>query len=138
MKNWNKTGIIKAILLLLLSIPNMITPYEYPTKIGILTSLLIPLFFSIIATSFIIKRKLGLRIQEVKPPHWNDNPVKNKSFLSLSHFGGYLFLSIGLAILLGSFIKFQNLNEFGLMSFAFGLGIIIGIKLTFKVVHKPK
>tara|TARA_B100001250_G_C19085303_1_gene480281 strand:- start:37 stop:453 length:417 start_codon:yes stop_codon:yes gene_type:complete len=138
MKNWNKTGFVKAILLLLLSLPNMIAPYEYPSQFGVMTSLLMPLLFGLIATYFFLKNKLGSKIKEIKPPHWNDNPLKNKSVLSISHFGGYFFSAIGLAMLLGSFIKFKNINEFGLMSLAFGLGIILSIKLTFKVASKTK
>ena len=130
MKNWNKTGKIKAIILGLLALPNLLMPIGATGQQG-LVMILMPLIFGSIAIPLIAKFNSGLGREIIKPT-WNDNPLTLKRPLSFFHFGSFFFLTVGLSMLLGTGIKFQTLSFFGLTAISFGLGILIGIWLTLK------
>ncbi len=55
MKDWNRTGKIKAILLVVFSLPNLIAPIGANPQQGLLVSILIPLIFGSIAIPLISK-----------------------------------------------------------------------------------
>jgi hypothetical protein len=130
MKNWNRTGKIKAIILGILALPNLLMPIG-ATGQQELAMILTPLIFGSIAIPLIAKFNAGLGREIVKPT-WNDNPLTMKRPLSLFHFGSFFFLTVGLSMLVGTGIKFQTLSFFGLTAISFGLGILIGIWLTLK------
>lgn len=136
MKDWNKTGKIKAILLVVLSLPNVIAPIGVNPQQGLLVAVLMPLIFGSIAIPLISKFNSALLDREIVKPHWNDNPLKLKKPLSFFHFGAFFFLAVGLGMIVGTAIKFQNLSQFGLTSLFFGIGILIGIALSLKWVNK--
>lgn len=131
MNNWNKTGKIKAIVLGLLALPNLLMPIGATGEQG-LFMILMPLVFGSIAIPLITKFNEALFGREIRKPTWNDNPLTLKRPLSFFHFGAFFFLTIGLSILIGTGIKFQTLNFIGLTTMSFGLGILIGIWLTLK------
>lgn len=130
MKNWNRTGKIKAIILGLLALPNLFMPIGATGQQG-LAMILMPLIFGSIAIPLITKFNSGLGREIIKPT-WNDNPLAMNRPLSFFHFASFFFLTIGLSMLVGTGIKFQTLSFFGLTSISFGLGIFIGIWLTLK------
>jgi hypothetical protein len=136
MKDWNKTGKIKAILLVVLSLPNLLAPIGANPEQGLLAAILMPLIFGSIAIPLISKFNSTLLGREIAKPHWNDNPLKLKRPLSFFHFGAFFFLAVGLSMVAGTAIKFQTLSQFGLTSIFFGIGILIGIALTLKWINK--
>lgn len=131
MKNWNKTGKIKAIILGLLALPNLLMPIGATGQQG-LVMILMPLIFGSIAIPLIAKFNGAVLGREIIKPNWNDNPLTLKRPLTFFHFGSFFFLTVGLSMLLGTAIKFQTLSFFGLTAISFGLGILIGIWLTLK------
>jgi len=134
-KKWNKTGKIKAIVLGLLALPNLLAPIGAVGQQG-LAIILMPLIFATIAIPLIAKFNAGLG-REIVKPNWNDNPLTLRRPLTMFNFFAYFFLTVGLSMLIGTAIKFHTLSNFGLTSISFGLGIFIGIWLTLKWT-KPK
>jgi hypothetical protein len=132
MKNWNKTGKIKAVILGILALPNLFMPIGVTGQQG-LVMILMSLIFGSIATPLIAKFNGVVLGREIIKPTWNDNPFYMKRPLSIFHFGSFFFLTVGLSLILGTVIKFQSLSYFGLTSMSFGLGMLIGIWLTLKL-----
>jgi hypothetical protein len=138
MKNWNNTGKIKAILLALFTLPNLIAPIGALPQQGLLFSILMPLVFGIVAIPLISKLNQTLLNIEISKPNWNENPLKLNSPLTFFQFGAYFFLTIGLSMLIGTAVKYQLFNLFGMSSAFFGIGIFIGINLTLKWIYKAE
>tara|TARA_R110002124_G_scaffold287317_1_gene472645 strand:- start:1235 stop:1660 length:426 start_codon:yes stop_codon:yes gene_type:complete len=136
MKEWNRTGKIKAILLVVFSFPNLIAPIGVNPQQGLLVSILMPLIFGSIAIPLIYKSNSALLGREIAKPHWNDNPLALKRPFSFFHFGAFFFLAVGLSMVIGTAIKFQILSQYGLTSLFFGIGIMIGIALTLMWINK--
>jgi hypothetical protein len=67
---------------------------------------------------------------------WNDNPITLKKPLVMFDFFAYFFIIVGISMLIGTLIKFQLLNKFGLTSISYGFGIFIGIFLSIKLINK--
>ena len=131
MKNWNRTGKIKAILLVIFFIPNLIVPIPAQSQQPVIL-FLFPLLFGSFAIPFItlVNKLFGDRI--IAKPTWNDNPLKIKTPLSAFDFYAWFFLTVGVSMILGTAIKFHSFNNFGLTSISFSVGIFIGIQLTLK------
>ena len=87
MKNWNKTGKIKAIILGLLALPNVLMPIGATGQQG-LSIILKPLIIGSIAIPLIAKFNPELR-REIVKPIWNDNPLKLKRPLSFFYFSSF-------------------------------------------------
>lgn len=136
MKDWNKTGKIKAILLALLCLPNLILPIGANPQQGVIVSILMPLIFGSFAIPLISKFNSSLLGKEIIKPKWNDNPLTLKKPLAFFHFGAFFFLTIGFSMVVGTAMKFQLFSVFGLTSVSFGIGILIGINLTLKWFNK--
>jgi len=128
-KKWNRTGKIKAIILGLLAFPNLFFPIEGYEHIG-LTKTFIPFIFACLGIPLIVFFNKAVLGREIKNPTWNDNPLTLKYPLSFFHFGAFFFIVIGFSILIGTGIKFQTVNNIGLSSLSFGLGIITGNLIT--------
>jgi hypothetical protein len=129
MKNWNKTGKIKAIVLGLLALPNLLLPIGVQGQQGFMM-ILLPLIFGSFAIPLITRFNVIILGREIIKPSWNDNPLTLKRPLTFFHFGSFFFITIGISTLIGTGIKFHLLNFFGLSSISFGLGILLGIWLT--------
>lgn len=134
MKNWNNTGKIKATILGLLALPNLLIPIAPHGQEGF-AMFLMPLIFGSLAIPIIAKVNEVIFKRDLTKPTWNDNPLTLKRPLSFFHFGSIFFLTVGLSILVGTGIKFQTLSYIGLTSVSFGLGISIGIWLTLKWIN---
>lgn len=135
MNDWNKTGKIKAIILGVSFLPNIIKPIGAQPDFGF-AMIIMPLIFGIIAIPFITKINAAIFGQVIERPTWNDNPLTLKKPLSFFHFGAFFFLTTGLSMIIGTLIKFQQLNQFGLTAISFGIGILIGIQLLLKMTKK--
>jgi len=129
MKNWNRTGKIKAIILALVAIPNLIAPVEVHEGPGMIY---MPFLFGCFAIPLIIKFNGTFLKREIIKPTWNDNPLTLKRPLAFFHFAAFFFMAVGLSMVLGTVIKFQTLSFMGLTSISFGLGILIGIEISLK------
>lgn len=136
MKNWNKTGIIKAVILGLLFLPNIITPIGAQPDFDFFTILVPPLIFGIVAMPLILKISAAIFGLVIEKPNWNDNPLSFKKPLRFFHFGAFFFLTTGLSMLIGTLVKFQQFNAFGLTTVSFGIGILLGIQLLLKITKK--
>jgi len=132
MKNWNKTGKIKAIILGLLALPNLLFPIGSQGQEGLIM-ILMPFIFGSIAIPFIVKLNQIILRREIIKPTWNDNPLTLKRPLIPIQFWSYFFLTAGTSTLLGSGIKFHAINFFGLFLISFGLGILTGIWVILKL-----
>lgn len=132
MKNWNKTGIIKAVLLGIFALANLVMPVKVEAYVG-LGMLLLPIIFGSFAIPLIVKINTIFFDFKIVKPNWNDNPLKLKQPLSFFHYFSYFFITGGLSMFLGTFIKFQLVNYFGLSTVFYGIGILIGIWLTLKM-----
>jgi hypothetical protein len=135
MKDWNKTGKIKAIILGILFLPNLVKPIGAQPDFGF-AIIVMPLIFGIIAIPFITKINSAILGQVIERPTWNDNPLILKRPLSFFHFGAFFFLTTGLSMIIGTIIKYQQLNKFGLTAISFGIGILLGIQLLLKMTKK--
>jgi hypothetical protein len=131
MKNWNKTGKLKAVILGLFALPNLLVPIAQQGQEG-LAMIVMPLIFGSLAIPLIAKFNGVVFGLELTKPTWNDNPFTLKRPLSFFHFGSFFFLTVGLSILIGSGIQLQTLSLLGLSSISFGFGILIGIWMALK------
>ena len=138
MKDWNRTGKIKAIFLIVFSLPNLVAPIGANPQQGLVILILMPLIFGSIVIPLISKFNNALLGQEIAKPNWNDNPLIFKRLLSFFYFGAFFFLTVGLSMLIGTAIKFQTISQFGLTSISFGIGILIGINLTLIWIKKKE
>jgi hypothetical protein len=133
MKNWNRTGKIKAVILGLLFLPNIIMPNE-PYMMSLrLHMILGPLIFGLLAIPLISKMNSIIFGQVIARPHWNESPITMKKPLTFFHFAAYFMLVVGLSVILGTLVKYHELNSMGFLAISFGVGIIGGIFLTLKL-----
>jgi hypothetical protein len=119
---WNKTGKIKAIVLGLLAMPNLLVPTGSIGQQGLLM-ILMPLIFANVAIPLMAKFNAALG-REIVKPNWNDNPLTFKQPLAMFDFFAYFFLTVGLSILIGTALKFHTLNNLGLTSISLGVGVL--------------
>ncbi len=124
--NWNKTGKIKAVILALLCLPNLIAPVSVQLDVSPYFGLA-AFIFAAIAIPLNVKFLSLLGIRNVAP-NWNDSPFKQA--LSFFQFGAYFFLTNGLAIMIGSVIVNYFLSYAGLLAVCCGIGILTGIWLA--------
>lgn len=134
MKNWNRTGKIKALILGLLFLPNLIAPIPPMEGISAAT-MFMPLLFGAILIPFLSKVNAAIFGQVLEKPAWNDNPLHLNKPLRFFHFAAFFFLTTGLSMIIGTLIKYQAFNRFGLSAISFGLGTLIGIWI---LVRKKK
>jgi hypothetical protein len=126
MKNWNRTGKIKAIVLGVLVLSNLISNID-KHNLHSITIIILPFVFSFLATPLIIIINKVMFDGETCKPNWNDNPLILKKPMAFFQFGAYFFVIAGLSILIGAGIKSQNLSYLGLLNFSMGIGIFGGL-----------
>ena len=133
-KNWNRTGKIKAIILLFIFILTLISPI--PSGIVMPYSFIfVPFLFGCISIPLLAKFN-SLVGRKMLKPNWNDNPIGNSNPLALNHFFALFFLTNGTSMLIGTGIKFFAISFFGLLAISFGLGIYGGILLALRFARK--
>ena len=133
MKNWNKTGKIKAVILAILCIPNLIISTPVVPNFGVV-QFIMPLLFGSFALPLIIKINSSLSFisQTIEKPNWNDNPLTFKRPLTFYQFGGWFMIAIGTSMIIGTAIRHHVFHTFGFTAVMFGVGILIGLKLTLR------
>lgn len=128
-KNWNRTGITKAIIILLIALGNILTPIKGQGA-SHLAMILVPYFFGCLGIPLVVIVNIGLSGKKTKKPSWNNNPLKHP--IDFFHFCAILFSTIGLSMLIGTGIRFQSINYLGLPPFFLGIGTIVGIFIILK------
>lgn len=131
MKNWNKTGHIKTIILGILFFLNLIVTSPVVPKLGV-AQYLLPLIFGALVLPLIIRVNIGIGIGKIEAPSWNDNPLKFSRPLVFYQFGAWFMITNGSSMVLGSVIIHQTFHTFGFAAIMFGIGILIGIQLAMK------
>ena len=133
-KNWNRTGRIKAIALILLMLPNLLRPMPLDLKMETV-AIIAPFLFGCIAIPLIARFNAAIG-KEIRRPAWNDNPLTLKYPLSFFHFGAAFFISIGISMFLGTLIRYFSFNIFGLVSILYGAGMLVGIHISLRWMLK--
>ena len=134
-KNWNSTGKIKAVFLLLLLVLNIIVPAGYGQPLDIF-AILFPFFFGALTIPLISRFNAALPKMEIVKPDWNDQPFKLRRPLSFFHYASFLFMTAGAGCIIGAWIRYEDINPFGLLCISFGAGIFAGVQLAVKWLVK--
>lgn len=133
-KEWNRTGRIKAIVLLVLMLPNLFVPVPFDQRMGAV-AIIAPFIFGCLVVPLIARFNAAFG-KEIRKPTWNDNPFNRKYPLSFFHFGGVFFITTGISLLLGTAISTYSLNTFALISIMYGAGMLVGIQIGLKWMLK--
>ncbi len=129
MKNWNRIGKIKALVLAFLFITNFIFVSPVVVKIGFV-QLIMPLLFGSFSVPLITKVNASIFGTNYKEPNWNDNPLKRNQSLAFYQFGAWFMIACGSGMVMGSGIIHRVFHPFGMTALLFGVGILIGVRLT--------
>lgn len=131
MKNWNRTGKIKAVILAALFLPNLLSPVGVPGQQNPAVIVMLFIFgvVTVLLTARVSSKFLG---KEMIKPTWNDNPLTISKPLAFIHFCSFFFLVLGASVFLGTAIQFHAFSFYGLSLVSFGLGILAGIRLVLK------
>ena len=141
MKNWNKIGKIKSLVILILCVLSLMlvdfsgkTEFKNDFFIGIviLTSLFIVIFLPLITKFWSL---FGFKFEK---PNWNENPVTFKFSKSLNFFQfiAFWFISSGLVNVLVVGVFNQSFDGESANLFVAGISLLIGIKLSLKWLNK--
>jgi hypothetical protein len=134
MNEWNRTAKVKAIVLGLASLPNLIFPVNSNPSF-VTGSTVIVFLFTALIYPIIFKFNLpSLFGRDFTKPSWNDNPLTFKRPLAFIQFTGAFFVAVGLSMLIGAAIQFGYLPQIGLIVTAFGAGMFVSIFLTLRWV----
>ena len=131
MKNWNRTGIIKAIVLIVLVLPNIFLPWPNQPDFNLVVCLAVFLtggLFMLLAARY----NLFILDQGFTEPEWNDNPFSRTKPLAFFQFFSFLLLFTGIGLIIGTAIKFEQLSSYGITVFSFGFGMLLGMYLVSK------
>jgi hypothetical protein len=131
MTNWNNIGKIKAAILAVLFILNLIFVSPISPTIGLIQILFV-FVFGAFSTPLMIKINSSMRNSIIEQPSWNENPISKGRTLVFSQFVAWFMIINGIAMVLGSAIIYQVFNSFGLTAVFFGFGTLVGIELTLK------
>ncbi len=142
-KNWNKTGKIKSILIIVFSLLSLIIinfnenrelRNEFYMGISFLLFLFIIIFFPLVTKFWSL---FGF---DFKKPNWNENPLSLNFSKSLifHQFIAYLFLTKGIITIIYVGIFHQQFDGFSALLIIAGISSIIGIKLSLKWLKKGR
>ncbi|WP_242133002.1 hypothetical protein [Aestuariivivens marinum] len=143
MKNWNKIGKIKSLVILILCVLSLIlvdfngkaeSKNDFYIGIIILTFLFIVLFLPLITKFWSL---LGFKFEK---PNWNENPITFKFSKSLNFFQfmAFWFISSGFINVLLIGIFSQKFDGESAHLFFAGISLLIGIKLSLKWLNKSR
>lgn len=142
MKNWNRTGKIKSLVILILCIISLILvdfnnektelKNDFHIIMIILNSLYVVLFFPLSAKFW------SLFGNKFDKPKWNENPItfKSSKIFNFFQFIAFWFICQGFihVLLVGLFLqRFDGENAQTLFG---GISLLIGIKLSLKWLDK--
>lgn len=135
MQQLSKAGKIKVLLLALASLPILVKPIGVKVDLGIKT-LVFAFLFGAIAIPVVSKLNAFISGKPIEKPNWNDQILSVKKPLNFFQFGAIFMLVVGSSLVLGSWMKCQFLNQFGLTAILFGFGILLGIQLAVRIASK--
>jgi len=135
MKNWNRTGILKALLLVLLAIPNFVMPFPNQPDFNLVICLGAFLLGGLFML-FVARYNLFILDKGYTEPEWNDHPLSRTTPLAFFQFLGMFFLTTGLSIVIGTLIHQKMTSSFGWIAVAFGFGMLLGMYLVAKTKRK--
>ena len=141
MRNWNKTGKIKSIIILVFSLLSLTImnsnesrelQNEFYIEISFLVLLFVILFFPLVTKFWSL---FGF---DFKKPNWNENPLSLNFSKSLifHQFIAYLFITKGIITFLYVGIFHEEIDGESVVLFIVGISSIIGIKLSIKWLKK--
>lgn len=131
MKDWTKTGKIKAAVLAAAFLPKFVLP-DPPQPDEGMAIYYMPFLVGAVAVPFMAKFNAKAFSMGLEKPRWNDNPLKLDKPLSFFHYGAWLFVVVGAGMLTGTWMQFGGLNQMGVVAVGFGLGIWLGIVFTLR------
>ena len=141
MKNWNKIGKIKSLVIFILcvlslSLLNFNRETESKNDFHIVTIILTFLFFALFLP--LISKFWSLFGFKFEKPNWNENPITFKFSKSLNFFQfiAYWCISSGIANVLIVGILNQRFDGENANLFVAGISLLIGIKLSLKWLNK--
>lgn len=132
MTNWNKTGKIKAFILLVLFTGNMIASFNFPTQPLSWTFFVFPFPFGLLSVYLQIRTNRSYKGSKSFKPGWNDNPFSKEHPLAFTHTFAILCSTIGVALLIGPMIRYGTIHPMGITAFFWGTGMLAGIRVGVK------
>ena len=143
MKNWNKIGKIKGLVIFILCVVSLSllnfngeteSKNDFYIVIFILTFLFFVLFLPLITKFWSL---FGFKFEK---PNWNENPITFKFSKSLNFFQfiAFWFISSGFVNILVIGIFNQTFDGESANLFIGGISLLIGIKLSLKWLNKSK
>ena len=143
MKNWNKIGKIKSLVIFILCVLSLSllsfngeteSKNDFYIGIIILTFLFFTLFLPLITKFWSL---LGFKFEK---PNWNENPITFKFSKSLNFFQfiAFWFISSGFLNVLVVGVLNQSFDGESANLFVAGISLLIGIKLSLKWLNKSR
>ncbi len=143
MKNWNKIGKIKSLVIFIicvlsLSLLNFNGEAESKNDFYIVTIILTFLFFALFLP--LISKFWSLFGFKFEKPNWNENPITFKFSKSLNFFQfiAFWWISSGLVNVFVVGVFNQTFDGESANLFVAGISLLIGIKLSLKWLNKSK
>ena len=135
MQNWNSVAKIKTAILIVAAIVNLFNPFKQDQQlniVSILSAFLFPLIF--LPVLGLVKSKKTE--QAPFKSKWNMSPFSDS--IAASQFFAYLFIVVGICMIIGAEIRYKTFSSFALVSVLFGLGILLGNILSFLINRKSQ
>jgi hypothetical protein len=141
MKNWNKIGKIKGLVILILCVISLSLQnfnLENESKNDIYIGIIILTFLFFVLFLPLITKFCSLFGFKFEKPKWNENPITFKFSKSLNFFQfiAFWFISSGFVnVLIVGFLN-QRFDGENANLFVAGISLLIGIKLSLKWLNK--
>jgi uncharacterized protein YneF (UPF0154 family) len=129
MNNWNTTGWLKALLVVLIAVPFAAVPAPNQPSFDLFISLLAFLFGGLFMY-FVTRYNLFVLDRQLTEPIWNDHPFSKTTPLAFFQFMGWIILGCGIGLTAGTALKQNVTSSFGIVAIAFGFGMILGMYLV--------
>lgn len=123
------TGILKALILLLLAVPTILLPIPSQPDFNLAVCLGAFLLGGLIMP-FVARYNLFLFDQAITEPEWNDNPFTKERPMALFQLLAWLLLTQGTAMIVGAGIYYRFTSAYGTVVLSLGFGLLLGVYLT--------
>jgi len=141
MKNWNRTAVIKTVIIAVLTLPHL-TLSDPLGKVNIADTLIVSAeaaVFAFLMLPLQFKFIFGMFFRNgFEKPSWNDNPLSFKHPLRFIQFMSVFFMATGVTLIASgvtlpiSEMSFNRFTEHGFMTLGFGTGMYLSIFLTLR------
>ncbi len=130
MNKWNRTGKIKAAIILITAASGTMARIRENNEVQ-LQFIILPFIFGVVMV--FLMSLLSNNKTPVVAPNWNENPLsKSSSRLVFIQFSAWFFLLNGLGMLIGAGVRMSYLSVNGITCVCFALGLLFGIYLSLK------